>query len=185
MQPRDQASSTELSALIDQLEATLQAAASVSDALLDRLRALSDRVVGLQAAAGEVRLRTETLRAFERAEVAPEHQDAHEREVSSASSERPGPSWPQLRHPLGVLLVEVERSDGPLDLRAVDRPVSGHPEVADVALLDYDGRRARLKIWTRAAADAREVSEALDRGIRASLGAPDAGLRVQVRSSAA
>jgi hypothetical protein len=43
--------------------------------------------------------------------------------------------------------LEFESKPGPLDLRTVDDAVSEHPAVRDVALLDYDGRKATLKVW--------------------------------------
>lgn len=57
--------------------------------------------------------------------------------------------------------LEFESNPGPLDLRAVDAAVSEHPAVRDVALLDYDGRRATLKVWITATASATEVQQAL------------------------
>jgi hypothetical protein len=57
--------------------------------------------------------------------------------------------------------LEFESNPGPLDLRAVDDAVSEHPAVRDVALLDYDGRRATLKVWITATASAAEVQKAL------------------------
>jgi len=57
--------------------------------------------------------------------------------------------------------LEFESSPGPLDLRAVDDAVSDHPAVRDVALLDYDGRRATLKVWIAAGASPASVQEAL------------------------
>lgn len=57
--------------------------------------------------------------------------------------------------------LEFESHPGPLDLRAVDDAVSEHPAVRDVALLDYDGRRATLKVWIAATASVAEVQQTL------------------------
>lgn len=57
--------------------------------------------------------------------------------------------------------LEFEARPGPLDLRAVDDAVSEHPAVRDVALLDYDGRKATLKVWIDAAASPADVQGAL------------------------
>ena len=57
--------------------------------------------------------------------------------------------------------LEFESQTGPLDLRTVDDAVSEHPAVRDVALLDYDGRRATLKVWIVETASPAEVQEAL------------------------
>ena len=43
--------------------------------------------------------------------------------------------------------LEFESRPGPLDLRAVDDAISEHPDVRDIALLDYDGHKATLKVW--------------------------------------
>jgi hypothetical protein len=50
-------------------------------------------------------------------------------------------------------LLEVRAISGPLDLKTVDNSVNASADVADVALLDYDGRRATLKVWFEGAAD--------------------------------
>ncbi len=57
--------------------------------------------------------------------------------------------------------LEFESRQGPLDLRAVDDAVSEHPAVRDVALLDYDGRRATLKVWIASTASVAEVQQTL------------------------
>lgn len=57
--------------------------------------------------------------------------------------------------------LEFEARPGPLDLRAVDDAVSEHPAVRDVALLDYDGRKATLKVWIDAAASPSDVQGVL------------------------
>jgi hypothetical protein len=57
--------------------------------------------------------------------------------------------------------LEFESKPGPLDLRKVDDAVGEHPAVRDVALLDYDGRRATLKVWIAATSTPAEVQSAL------------------------
>lgn len=57
--------------------------------------------------------------------------------------------------------LEFECQPGPLDLRAVDDAVGEHPAVRDVALLDYDGRRASLKVWVAAGTRPADVQSAL------------------------
>jgi hypothetical protein len=63
--------------------------------------------------------------------------------------------------PTVTFRLEFESNPGPLDLRAVDEAVSEHPFVRDVALLDYDGRRATLKVWVAPTVTAAEVQESL------------------------
>ena len=57
--------------------------------------------------------------------------------------------------------LEFYSQPGPLDLRAVDEAVGEHPAVRDVALLDYDGRRATLKVWIEASASPADVQASL------------------------
>jgi hypothetical protein len=63
--------------------------------------------------------------------------------------------------PTTTFRLEFQSSPGPLDLRAVDDAVSQHPAVRDVALIDYDGRRATLKVWIVATTTPAEVQETL------------------------
>ena len=57
--------------------------------------------------------------------------------------------------------LEFESRPGPLDLRTVDDAVSEHPAVRDVALLDYDGRKATLKVWIDGSASSSDVQSTL------------------------
>jgi hypothetical protein len=59
--------------------------------------------------------------------------------------------------------LEFESRPGPLDLRALDEAISEHPAVKDVALLDYDGRKATLKVWIVSTARPAEIQQALER----------------------
>ncbi|MBI5284094.1 MAG: hypothetical protein HY874_03285 [Chloroflexi bacterium] len=80
--------------------------------------------------------------------------------------------------------LEFESQPGPLDLRTVDDAVSEHPEVRDVALLDYDGRRATLKVWITGAASPSDVQDALkDRA--STLFAPDQDVTIVALEDAA
>lgn len=80
--------------------------------------------------------------------------------------------------------LEFESQPGPLDLRTVDDAVSEHPAVRDVALLDYDGRRATLKVWITSAASPADVQDALKQ--RASeLFSPDQDVTIVALEDAA
>jgi hypothetical protein len=57
--------------------------------------------------------------------------------------------------------LEFESKPGPLDLRSVDDAVGEHPSVRDVALLDYDGRKATLKVWIEQGADPAAIRDSL------------------------
>jgi hypothetical protein len=68
------------------------------------------------------------------------------------------------------LRLEVEKKIGSLDLKQVDAAVNEIPLVTDVALLDYDGRRATLKLWIGETDDPEAVSETLLKELRSRLG---------------
>ncbi len=67
------------------------------------------------------------------------------------------------------LRVEVWAKSGSLDLKAVDRSINETPAVADVALLDYDGRSATLKVWVDASDSPAEVRRVLLESFRRHL----------------
>jgi hypothetical protein len=68
------------------------------------------------------------------------------------------------------LRLGVTSKSGSLDLKAVDGSVNENPAVVDVALLDYDGRQATLKLWINNAADPQGVRDALFASLRRRLG---------------
>jgi hypothetical protein len=57
--------------------------------------------------------------------------------------------------------IEFESAKAPLELRIIDEAVGEHPAVRDVALLDYDGRRATLKVWIDPATSPGAIEESL------------------------
>ena len=68
------------------------------------------------------------------------------------------------------LRLTVKSNSGSLDLKAVDGSVNENPAVVDVALLDYDGRKATLKLWVNESADPIGVRDALLGSLRRRLG---------------
>jgi len=68
------------------------------------------------------------------------------------------------------LRLEVEKKIGSLDLKQVDAAVNEIPAVTDIALLDYDGRRATLKLWIGETEDPETISETLLKELRSRLG---------------
>jgi enamine deaminase RidA (YjgF/YER057c/UK114 family) len=68
------------------------------------------------------------------------------------------------------LRLNVSSQAGSLDLKAVDGSVNEVPDVVDVALLDYDGRHATLKLWINASADPSAVRESLLESLTRRLG---------------
>jgi hypothetical protein len=94
-------------------------------------------------------------------------------EDESQDAWEPAPA-PQALEPVGepshCLRLGVASKSGSLDLKAVDGSVNENPAVVDVALLDYDGRRATLKLWINQAADPAGVRDALLGSLRRHLG---------------
>lgn len=91
-----------------------------------------------------------------------------ESEAADAPTESPAPEAPALpafepanSAALTSFRLEFESNPGPLDLRTVDDAVSEHPAVRDVALLDYDGRKATLKVWIEPSASPADIQAAL------------------------
>lgn len=77
-------------------------------------------------------------------------------------------------------VIEVTAGEGSLDLKSVDRSVSEDPDVVDVALLDYDGRRASLKIWVNQEADLSQVQAALTERLKENLTADSSAGEISV-----
>ncbi len=78
------------------------------------------------------------------------------------------------------LRLAVGSKSGNLDLKEVDSSVNENPSVIDVALLDYDGRQATLKLWINDAADPDGVSDALLTSLRNHLGKGDTKLSIEL-----
>jgi hypothetical protein len=115
-----------------------------------------------------------TLRAVparEQPAPTPEPQIAAQTPVEAA----PAPSLASTEPRTGAqvshcLRVGVTSKGGSLDLKAVDGSVNENPAVVDVALLDYDGRQATLKLWINQSADPVGVRDALLGSLRRRLG---------------
>ena len=84
------------------------------------------------------------------------------------------------------LRLAVASRIGALDLKAVDGAVNENTAVVDVALLDYDGRQATLKLWINGAADPIETRDALTESLRRRLGSErEAEIRVDFEERSA
>ncbi len=84
------------------------------------------------------------------------------------------------------LRLAVNSKSGSLDLKAMDASVNENPAVVDVALLDYDGRKATLKLWVNESADPIGVRDALLGSLRRRLGDErDAEVRIDFEESSA
>lgn len=83
------------------------------------------------------------------------------------------------------LRLGVTSKAGSLDLKAVDGSVNENPAVVDVALLDYDGRKATLKLWINGSADPVGVRDALLGSLRRRLGdESDAEVQIEFEGAA-
>ncbi len=78
------------------------------------------------------------------------------------------------------LRLAVSSKSGNLDLKEVDSSVNENPAVIDVALLDYDGRQATLKLWINETADPKGVRDALLSSLRNHLGKKDTELSIEL-----
>ena len=83
------------------------------------------------------------------------------------------------------LRLAVTSKSGNLDLKEVDSSVNENPAVIDVALLDYDGRQATLKLWINEAADPNGVRDALLSSLRSHLGEKDIELTIEFEEDSA
>ena len=68
------------------------------------------------------------------------------------------------------LRLQITKTSGPLDLKTVDSAVNEHPEIVDLALLDYDGRQATLKVWVSGSTDRQELQQSLTEDLLARVG---------------
>jgi hypothetical protein len=71
------------------------------------------------------------------------------------------------------LRLRVGSKVGSLDLKAVDNAVNEQPAVNDVALIDYDGRQATLRVWVTAMEGPESVRNTLYQSLRSRLGDED------------
>ena len=82
-------------------------------------------------------------------------------ETWGSDTPAPATTQPASTVALTCFRLEFESKPGPLDLRSVDDAVGEHPAVRDVALLDYDGRKATLKVWIEQGTDPATVRDSL------------------------
>lgn len=83
------------------------------------------------------------------------------------------------------LRLKVSKKSGNLDLKDVDGSVNENSSVMDVALLDYDGRQATLKLWVNERADPNGVREALLTSLRTHLGEEDTEVDIEFEEDSA
>jgi hypothetical protein len=178
----------ELGQAVDELHAALQRAADAATSiktLLPKVGAISglfdelDAVIrsgrqqiGQNAAASPTAFTGPTLvvpsaaarptpQPFAATEGAGESATMGEQPVEVIGRETPESVQRAEAQGLTCFRLEFESRPGPLDLRTVDDAVSEHPAVRDVALLDYDGRKATLKVWIDGSASPGDVQSTL------------------------
>ena len=105
-------------------------------------------------------------------------------ETSSIEEASPAPVQ-TLSETSRCLRLGVVSKSGNLDLKEVDGSVNENPSVIDVALLDYDGRQATLKLWINDSSDPNGVREALMSSLRNHLGEDETELTVDFEEDTA
>jgi hypothetical protein len=159
----------DLGEAIDELHAALGRASDAAgriQGLLPRVgavNALLDEIESvIQAGRHGIGGRSGPQGAFTRPALVPTPETVRPSESEAAED---GPQPEQQGGPstgeLVCFRLEFQSSGGPLDLRAVDDAVGEHPAVRDVALLDYDGRTATLKVWIVPTVSPVEVQQSL------------------------
>jgi hypothetical protein len=144
-----------MTSVFDELESIIAAGRGESVASLAPAAARAPRTPRVKPAAPAMEANAREEAPAQAAEIQPEEADAraeHVETVAPASRED---------EKLISFRLEFESNPGPLNLRAVDDAISEHPAVRDVALLDYDGRRAALKVWIAEPATPAEVQSSL------------------------
>jgi hypothetical protein len=132
---------------------------------MDRAReALGQEAIQVSRATGPVALAKPGAEPPAKPVVVPD-----EATQSRSNDVRPNPCF----------ILDVKSVSGPLDLKAVDSSVNGNPDVVDVALLDYDGRRATLKVWFDGAADLPSARAALRENLQRHLGGQPADISIE------
>lgn len=157
-----------------------QGLAQVNEAL-GRLRGMAPRVAALEAVLGDLEMALARARggappiavespppeATAAAAAAEAGAPVAELEPAPAAETAPGEAPVAADDGRRCYLLNVESVGSALDLRTVDQPIAENPQVLDVALLDYDGRRATLKVWLNADGDPSLVRDELESRLRA------------------
>ena len=154
---------------LDAALATLESALATAGGAVGAIRDALPQVAALTAGVGEMEAAMARVRQqLGASSGAPPLRSVQPQDTPVASPEpdEPPPSVEEDQAEAGgrvshCLRLDVSTRAGSLDLKAVDGSVNENSAVVDVALLDYDGRHATLKIWIEASADPNAVREAL------------------------
>jgi hypothetical protein len=82
------------------------------------------------------------------------------------------------------LRLNVTKHTGSLDLKSVDNALNEHTEIVDLALLDYDGRQATLKVWVSGPFDRESLQHSLNEDLVRAVGT-DAEIKIEFDQDAA
>lgn len=157
--PRTNGLARDFSAALDDLHDCLRRADKAAEALRDMLGQI-DAVGGVfddveaTLRAGRERL-TAAHPAFAGGRAS--GYDAAQTEAAATFVAEVAPSANRTK----TLRVEIQSAPGRLDLRAIDDAIARNPSVRDVALLDYDGHRAMLRLWVDRGTSPDDVQSAL------------------------
>ena len=176
----EQATAAQGPSLSNDLDVALLALdAALTDArkAIEVIRASLPQISGLERQVRE--METAMSRALESlsAPLGPSSQAATISQLRAVPAEdAPEPVADTYREPpasagTNCLRLTVQSGAGSLDLKAVDTAVNENQDVVDVALLDYDGRQATLKLWVAPSSDAAAVRDALLASLKVQLGA--------------
>jgi hypothetical protein len=175
----------DLEGTLSNLEGALTDAARAVTAIrsyLPQITALTEVVVAMESA---LSLARRNLGMTAPATVAPPLRPVPPQEAPPAAApEDPGKTPHPGAGPQSLRL-QVGSKSGSLDLKSVDGAVNENPEVVDVALVDYDGRQATLKLWIVEQSDAAAIGEALEASLRRRLGDDEAEISVEFEPLAA
>ena len=176
---------------LDAALATLESALATAGGAVSAIRDALPQVAALAAGVGEMEAAMARVRRqLGASPAAPPLRSVRPQDTPAASPEpeaehdEPTPSVEEDQtqaagHVSHCLRLDVSTRASSLDLQAVDGSVNENSAVVDVALLDYDGRHATLKIWIEASADPNAVREALLESLRRHL-ADDADAEVRI-----
>ncbi len=169
----------EQSVLVNELETSLT---RLESALVDASRAITSirSCIPQIAALIEVVNTMESAMSFARQRLgtSPTEETAPLRAVPPQPAIQPSPEPEPLATEGAIpaqfcLRLRVGSKVGSLDLKAVDNAVNEQTAVSDVALIDYDGRQATLRVWITGMESPESVREALHHSLRSRLGDED------------
>ena len=163
---------------VDSALTTLDSALVEARRAVDVIRASLSQITGLERRVREMEAAMSRALESLSAPLAPATRPSTIAQIRPASFARPAEEaapiataeTAQEARVSHCLRLTVQSKSGSLDLKAVDGAVNENPDVVDVALLDYDGREATLKLWVNPEKDADIVREALVVSLKSQLG---------------